>query len=66
MLMQNEGYGNLQGKVGLVYGSFSIFTMVWVLFFLPELKPRRSLDEIDELFNARISVWRFTRFKTKG
>lgn len=63
--MQDAGYGNLQGKVGFVYGSFSIAAMIWVLLFLPELKGR-SLEELDELFADKVSVWRFKKHQTQG
>lgn len=54
--LQDTGYGNLQGKVGFVYGGFSVASALWVIFFLPELKGR-SLEEIDELFQRKLSVW---------
>lgn len=63
--MQDAGYGNLQGKVGLVYGGFSFLSLLFVIFYLPELKGR-SLEELDELFQKKISVWRFGKHVTEG
>ncbi|RDW88146.1 MFS general substrate transporter-27 [Coleophoma cylindrospora] len=63
--MQNAGYGNLQGKVGFVYGGFSFISLLFVIFYLPELKGR-SLEELDELFQRKISVWRFGTTATEG
>lgn len=63
--MQDEGYGNLGGRVGFVYGSFSVVAALWCLFFLPETGSR-SLEELDELFEARVSVWKFSKYRTSG
>lgn len=50
--------GNLQGKVGFVYGTFSFISAVWIAFMLPEMKGR-SLEELDEIFEKGVSVWKF-------
>lgn len=63
--IQDAGYGNLKGKVGFVYGSFSVAAAIWCLFFLPETG-KRSLEELDELFENRVSVWKFSRYQTSG
>lgn len=39
--------GNLQSRVGFIYGSFSLIAVVWAYFFMPELSGR-SLEELDE------------------
>jgi hypothetical protein len=56
--MQDEGYGNLQGKVGFVYGSFSIIAAIWVALVLPEMKDR-ALEELDEMFAQGVSTFKF-------
>ena len=63
--MQDERYGNLQGRVGFVYGSISVLAVIWVQFFLPELKGRR-LEEIDELFEKNVSTRRFRSYPAKS
>lgn len=63
--MQDAGYGNLQGKVGFVYGGLSFISFLFVVFYLPELK-NRSLEELDEMFQAKVSVWRFGGYKATG
>lgn len=63
--MQDEGYGGLKGRVGFVYGSFSVLAVVWCLFTLPETKGR-NLEELDELFEKKISTWKFRSYKTTG
>lgn len=62
--MQDEGYGNLQGKVGFVYGSFSVIAAIWVAFVLPEMKGR-ALEELDEMFGQRVSTFKFGTFETE-
>lgn len=63
--LQDEGYANLQGKIGFVWGSFAVAAAVWVAFFLPEMSGR-SLEELDELFEKNVSVWKFGKFRTSG
>ena len=63
--MQDSGYGNLQGKVGFVYGSFSVIAAVWVAFVLPEMKDR-ALEELDEMFAQGVSTSQFGSFRTEG
>jgi MFS transporter, SP family, sugar:H+ symporter len=63
--MQDEGYGNLGGRVGFIYGSFSVAAAVWCFFWLPETASR-SLEEIDELFENKVSVFKFRSYQTSG
>lgn len=63
--LQDECYANLQGKIGFVWGSFAVAAAVWVAFFLPEMAGR-SLEELDELFEKGVGVWRFGKFRTEG
>lgn len=63
--LQDAGYGNLQGKIGFVWGSFSMVSALWTFLFLPELKGR-SLEELDELFEKRVGVFEFGKYQTTG
>jgi len=63
--MQDEGYGNLQGKVGFVYGSFLIVVAIWVTLVLPEMKDR-ALEELDEMFAKGVGTFRFGAYQTEG
>lgn len=63
--LQNAGYANMQGKIGFVWGSFAVVAAIWVAFFLPEMSGR-SLEELDELFEKKVSVWKFRKFVTDG
>lgn len=58
-------YANLSSKVGFIFGGFTTLYLIWAIFFLPELK-NRSLEEVDELFNANIWAWQFSSYKTKS
>ncbi|KAL4886497.1 maltose permease [Aspergillus karnatakaensis] len=51
--MVNPDEGNLQGKVGFVFGGLCAFACVWSFFYIPELKGR-SIDEIDQLFHRKV------------
>ncbi|KAI1342309.1 putative transporter [Xylariaceae sp. FL0016] len=57
--------GNLQQRVGFVYGSFSVIAVVFVFFFVPELKGR-SLEELDEMFQAGVPARKFRDYRTEG
>ncbi|OBT88576.1 hypothetical protein VE02_03988 [Pseudogymnoascus sp. 03VT05] len=63
--VQDAEFGNLGSRVGFVFGSISLLAMAWVLFFLPEMKGR-SLEELDEMFNAGIGVFKFKSYKCTG
>ncbi|KAL4738267.1 general substrate transporter [Aspergillus similis] len=63
--IQNAGYGNLGGRIGFLYGSFSFAAAVCTFLFYPETG-FRSLEELDELFQRKVSVWRFRTYKTSG
>jgi sugar porter (SP) family MFS transporter len=63
--LQNKGAGGLQGKVGFVYGAFCVFAVIWVFFFLPEMKGR-SLEELDELFEKRVPTLKFGSYVAEG
>jgi MFS transporter, SP family, sugar:H+ symporter len=58
-------YANLASKVGFIFGGFTTLYLVWAAFCLPELKGR-SLEEMDELFNAKLWAWQFSAYKTRS
>lgn len=53
---------NLQSKVGFIYGSICFVAMAWGYFFLPELKGR-SLEELEELFAAKLPLRKFRNYQ---
>ncbi|KAK7943701.1 uncharacterized protein PG986_012814 [Apiospora aurea] len=63
--MQNAGYGNLQGKIGFVWGAGSLVAATWAFFVLPELKGR-TLEELDDMFQKRVGVFAFGKYQTAG
>ena len=63
--VQDQGYGNLGARVGFVYGGCSFLALLWAFFFLPELKGR-SLEELDEMFAARVPTSKFSRYVCSG
>lgn len=56
-------YANLGPKLGYIWGACAAIGAVWAWFCMPELKGR-SLEEIDQLFAAKIPAWRFSSVKT--
>ncbi|KAM0752486.1 general substrate transporter [Meredithblackwellia eburnea MCA 4105] len=50
--------GNLSGRIGYIWASFSILAIVYCFFFLPETKGR-TLEELDILFNAKVPTLKF-------
>lgn len=61
----NAPYANLGAKVGYVYGSISGATFFFALFVIPEMK-NRSLEELDEMFDEKVSVFNFAKYEVKG
>ncbi|KAH7311353.1 general substrate transporter [Stachybotrys elegans] len=53
---------NLGPRVGLIYGSITCVCIIWGFLFLPEMT-NKSLEEVDEMFEARISAWKTTKWK---
>lgn len=52
-------------QIGYVFGGVSAVALIWAIFFLPETGSR-SLEELDELFENKVSVWKFKNYKTHG
>lgn len=57
--------GYLGSKIGFIWGSVSLFAAFWVYFYLPELS-QRSLQELDELFEAKLPARKFRKYKAYG
>ncbi|RSL85125.1 hypothetical protein CEP51_003514 [Fusarium floridanum] len=52
-------------NIGWIFGSVACFSVIWGFLFFPELKGR-SLEEVDELFEANIWAWQFSSYETHG
>lgn len=52
-------------KIGWIFGSVALFSFIWGIIFFPELKGR-SLEEVDELFAAKLHAWQFKNYETHG
>jgi sugar porter (SP) family MFS transporter len=53
------------GNVAFIYGGLSIVSFFFVYFLVPELR-RRSLEDIDEMFNERLPVKAFSSYVCKN
>lgn len=49
--IMNMPYGGIGGNIGYVFGGMSAISLVFAIFWVPELKGR-SLEEVDELFEV--------------
>ncbi|KAI1452483.1 putative maltose permease [Annulohypoxylon moriforme] len=52
-------------KYGYIWTGSSLIAGIWIYFFLPEVKDR-TLEEIDEMFEARISARKFRKYRCTG
>jgi SP family sugar:H+ symporter-like MFS transporter len=50
---------------GWIWGPSCFITVVWVYFYLPEIK-NRTLEEIDEMFEARLPARQFRKHVCTG
>jgi hypothetical protein len=50
-------YANLGAKVGFIYAATSVGFLVWAFFCYHDLTGR-SLEEVDEMFEAGVPAWR--------
>ncbi|CAH0057654.1 unnamed protein product [Clonostachys solani] len=62
--VQNEP-GYLGAKVGMIYGSISILALIFVFLVVPEMSGR-SLEELDELFRAKVPAWKSKDYVCTG
>ncbi|KAJ5609116.1 hypothetical protein N7528_009683 [Penicillium herquei] len=53
------------GRTAIIYGSFSVASMVFIYFLLPETKDR-SLEELDEMFQQKVSTRKFKNYVCTG
>ncbi|OJD30472.1 mfs sp sugar:h+ symporter [Diplodia corticola] len=52
-------------KYGYIWAPSCFLTVVWVYFFLPEVK-NRTLEEIDEMFEMRLPARKFRKYVCTG
>ncbi|KAK7926820.1 general substrate transporter [Apiospora marii] len=52
-------------KYGYIWAPSCFITMVWIYFYLPEAKDR-TLEQIDEMFEARVPARKFRGYKCTG
>lgn len=60
--MMNPTAWNLLGKTGFVWGSTALVMVLWSYFRLPEMKGR-TYEELDILFNNKVSARNFSKTK---
>lgn len=51
--------------IGWIWGPSCFLTVIWVYFYLPEIK-NRTLEEIDEMFEAQLSARKFRKYVCVG
>ncbi|GAA6056376.1 hypothetical protein JCM3770_005978 [Rhodotorula araucariae] len=52
-------------RVSWIWGPSALITFLWIIFFLPETEGR-SLEELDELFAARVPARKFRSYVLEG
>ncbi|KAF1961303.1 monosaccharide transporter-like protein [Byssothecium circinans] len=52
-------------KYGFIWAPSCVIAAAWVFLFLPEVK-NRTLEEIDEMFDARLSPRKFRKYQCVG
>lgn len=52
-------------EYGWIWGPSCMITVVWIYFFLPEIK-NRTLEEIDEMFEAKLPARKFRKYVCVG
>ncbi|KAH8812932.1 putative high-affinity glucose transporter [Xylogone sp. PMI_703] len=56
---------SIGGAVTFIYGAFSVLAVVWVLWMVPETRGR-SLEELDEMFQAHVKTRQFKNYVCTG
>lgn len=63
-LLESPG-PNMGPKIGWIFAAAAYVSGLFGFFCMPELKGR-SLEEVDEMFEAKIQAWDFGKFETTG
>ena len=58
-----EEHAGLGPRVGFIYGSICVISFIVTFFLIPEMKGR-SLEEIDEMFNAGLATRQFRKYRS--
>lgn len=53
----------LGSQVGFIFGSIAALGLFWGVFWMPELA-NKTLEDIDEMFEAGVPAWRTRRKST--
>jgi len=56
---------SIGGRVTFIYGAFSVVSLLFVWLVVPKIKGR-SLEDIDEMFQANLSPWNFEKYVCIG
>ena len=62
-VMFNPNQANLGGKIGFIYGGFSIIVVALLYFYLPETR-FRTYEELDEMFAKKVPARMFLSYVT--
>lgn len=57
----NDDYAGLQSKVGFIYGSFAVLSLIYVILFVPECRGR-TLEQIDYMFEHKVPIRKFQTY----
>lgn len=60
--MMNPTEWNWKGKTGFFWFGWTVLTIVWVIFRMPETKGR-TFEELDLMFAAKVSTQKFAKYK---
>ena len=55
----------LGGSVTFIYGGFSVVALIWVFLMVPETRGR-SLEELDDMFQAQVPTRQFKKYECSG
>jgi MFS transporter, SP family, sugar:H+ symporter len=58
----NPPYANLGARVGFIFGSITVLSMIFTFFCVPECKGR-SLEEIDRMFIESVPIRKFRTYQ---
>ena len=63
--MINPDQANMQGKLGFFFGGLAALCLVWAHFRIPETMGR-TFEELDILFNRKVSARDFKNYVIEG
>ncbi|KFZ16987.1 hypothetical protein V502_04806, partial [Pseudogymnoascus sp. VKM F-4520 (FW-2644)] len=60
--IQDPGFGNMGGRIGFIWGAFSVIAATWSFFMVPETKGK-IVEQLDYLYDNQVPTRELGKYK---